>query len=318
LLYPKFDVDMIKNRIKYSILSLLCILASVSSGNAQFTAELTDVQRGDKKNYKVQSDGVKYRYDFNENGERGAVIVNPASNQTSILMPDKKFVHHTEPFASISLINDPYQSFNYMRTNYEEKSIGNEKINGLNTRVIELWAGDQKIFTAWHSDELNFLIKMVNHLVNDTYVELTNIQPGKVEKELFSIPPDFVEVDDRMRIKIPEPSPPTSWNEQTETVPFNKIYKRGDRITFTIDHSSYTKIFLLNEGEKPAKMIRYTYRSGQLLPENDQGPISYRTKRLYNGEKSNLTQAWKIGDKIVFEFYEGEMKVEVKPEKDGI
>ncbi len=309
---------MIENKIKYAILPLLYILVSVSQGNAQFTAELTDVQKGDKKIYKVQSDGVKYRYDFNENGERGIVIVDPVSNQTSILMPDKKFVHHTEPFASISLMNDPYQSFNYMRTTYEEKSIGLEKLNGVQTQVIELWAGDQKIFTAWHSGDLNFLVKMVNHLVNDTYVELTNIKSGKLNKDIFLIAADFVEVDDRMRVKIPEPPPPSSWNERSESVPFNKIFKRGDRITFSIDHSSYTKIFLLNQGEIPAKMIRYIYQSGQLLPESEQGPVSYRTKRLHTGEKSTLTQAWKVGAKVVFEFYEGEMKVEVKPEKDGI
>ena len=131
---------------------------------------------------------------------------------------------------------------------------------------------------------------------------------------IFTVPEDYIVVDEQMRPVIPEPPAPESWNDKTLDVPFNEELTRGDRARFSISYDKYSKLILSNKTESPAKVIWNVYRNGQKLPDNEQGPVKYRTKRLYKGENRNLTYNWKPGDEIEMECYEGKLQVEVKPE----
>jgi hypothetical protein len=55
-------------------------------------------------------------------------------------------------------------------------------------------------------------------------------------------------------------------------------------------------------------------RNGQELPDNEQGPIKYRSVRLYSGETKAYTFDWKEGDVVILEIHEGKMNVQVFPE----
>jgi hypothetical protein len=55
-------------------------------------------------------------------------------------------------------------------------------------------------------------------------------------------------------------------------------------------------------------------RDGQELPGNEQGPLSYRTKRLHGGESSSYTYSWTSGDKIIILVYEGAINIELAAE----
>jgi len=87
---------------------------------------MANVKRGHKIVYKLQSNGLKYRYDFDMGGMKGIVIVDPASGQTAILMPEEKYVHYTKTSSRISRSNDPVQSLMSMRDSYSEKKLGKE------------------------------------------------------------------------------------------------------------------------------------------------------------------------------------------------
>ena len=80
-------------------------------GICQFQANMTNVISGREMLYKVYSDLNHYRYEFDENGMKGVVIVLPDENKTFILMPEKKIAHKTKCDALISRMNDPVQSF---------------------------------------------------------------------------------------------------------------------------------------------------------------------------------------------------------------
>ena len=232
---------------------------------AQFTAELTDVQRGNKKTYIVKSDGAKYRYDFEEDGIKGVVIVNSTAEQTALLFPEKKQVLYGDLTSSMSLMGDPFQAFRFMQTMYDTKQAGMEKILGFDTEKLELYMDEKIILTAWYSDELGFLLKMINHIAENTYMELTNIQQGKIDADLFIIPDDYIEVDDQMRIKIPEPPPPESWKTIEATLPINSEFIRGDRIAFKVPVGERYRIILINEITEPAKIIRTSMKDGYEL-----------------------------------------------------
>ncbi len=77
-----------KNNLPKLILLTLGLISGISLCQTQFSAQLTDVTRGNKKIYQLRSDGTRYRFDFEASGMKGTVIVDPASEKTTILMPD--------------------------------------------------------------------------------------------------------------------------------------------------------------------------------------------------------------------------------------
>lgn len=261
--------------------------------------------------YKLQSDGNKYRYDFEEEGMRGIVIVDPAKGKTAIMMPEEKYVHYTDIHSQTSLMNDPFQSFLYMKTHYEEKPAGREKVSGFECDKTEIFDSDRKIITSCYSDELNFLVKMVNHTSENTFMELRNIRPGKIERGTYQIPADYIEVDERMRPIIPEPEPPDSWLKIESSLPFKGEFKRGDLIVFDISESKNYKVVLINQTDDPAKIIRIGMRDGKELSEDEQGPLSYRTKRLFGRESSKDTYRWRAGDQKIIQVHEGVIYIEI-------
>lgn len=81
--------------MKKTILSAMILFIGMPLCQAQFSADLAIVQPGDKRIYKVQSNGIEYRYDFEEDGMKGSVIVDPAANRT-----ERLYANETEKFGS--------------------------------------------------------------------------------------------------------------------------------------------------------------------------------------------------------------------------
>lgn len=293
---------------------LAAMLPVVVSGQLPFSAEMTNVQRGNKIDYQVQSNGSMYRYDFDRDGIKGSVIVNPEKELTAILMHDKKFVNYTETSSSTSRSNDPVQSLMTIRDRYTEKRLGKEKIAGYSCDKSEIFADDQKIFSLWFSEELNFPLKIILHMSSETYMELSNIKEHKIDPSVFEVPKDYTEVDNRMRPVIPEPPPPETWNTIQSDLPLSGEYKRGDLIKFSIPESKHYILKLTNLAAEPTKIIRKSYRDGQELPDNEQGPLRYRTDRLYSSESFKNTYVWEAGDDKIIEVHEGKIKIEIEAE----
>jgi len=303
-----------KRLINCLAIFLFTMLPLFIYGQSSFEAEMTNAKRGKKQVYKVKSGGEKYRYNFEENGEKGIVIVDQEKGKTAILFPSKKFVHYTETSSMISRSNDPVQAVMTLKDRYTEKSLGQEKVTGFDCDKTELYTADKKIFTVWFSEKLNFPLKIQNHIAKDTYMELSNIELQKIDPSIFDIPEGYTEVDSRMRPMIPEPPSPETWNTIEVDLPLNRACKRGDLIRFKVPETQNYVFILTNSTADPAKIIRKTIRDGKELPNNEQGPLKYRTKRLFAKESSKDTYSWKAGDTKVLEIKEGELGLEIKEE----
>lgn len=296
---------------------VICIIAAIPvlmHGQTPFKAEMINARQGKETVYQLQSIGIKYRYDFEDSGMKGIVIVDQEKGETAILLPDEKFVHYTDIHSQTSLMNDPYQAFIYSKSRYDVKNIGEEIIAGYNCSKSELYASGQLVFTAWYSEDLKFIIKMVNEMAENTYMELRDIKEEKLREDIFSIPTDYTEVDRRMRPIIPEPPAPESWKEVRATLPLKGEYKRGEVISFEVPESIYYKFILNNNTDEPAKIIRIGMRDGIELPENEQGPLSYRTRRLYAGESFSNVYSWEAGDEKLIQVHEGVINIEILPD----
>jgi hypothetical protein len=303
-----------KTIMQITIISLLALIPVMIHGQNSFSAEMLNVRRGTESIYQLQSMGEKYRYDFDESGMKGIVIVDQEKGETAILMPDEKFVHYTDIHSQTSLMNDPYQAFIHSQLRYNEKKLGKEEIKGYDCIKTELYASEQLIYTAWYSDELDFLVKLVNEMADNTYMELREIEKGKISEEIFSVPEDYTEVDRKMRPIIPEPPAPDSWKEIKSSIPLKGEYKRGDVILFKVPESRNYKFILNNNIDRPAKIIRIGMRDGKELPDNEQGPVSYRTRRLHAGESFSNVYSWEEGDEKLIQVHEGVINIEILPE----
>ncbi|MEA1897366.1 MAG: hypothetical protein U9N53_06845 [Bacteroidota bacterium] len=185
---------------------ILLILPAVSMG--QWQANMFNSISGSEKHYKVYSNLNQYRYEFDEDGMSGVVIANPETNVTAIMLLDKKKVHYIATDGMQSSMNDPVQAYNNYKANGEERIIGNETIAGYECIKKELYHGEQKLFSQWFSEELNFPVKLTGHWAENTYMQLNDIQDWDVDPAMFVVPDDFLEVDENLDPVISEPPPP--------------------------------------------------------------------------------------------------------------
>jgi len=285
---------------------------------AQFTAVMKNVVSGSERIYQVYNDGENYRYEFTEDGMDGIVIVLPSENKTSILVPGKKYVHHTTCDDGMSRMNDPVQAVNWFKNAGEVKNEGEEKIGKYQCTKQAVYQGDNKVFTVWMADELNFPVKIINHYDAKTHMELVDIKNWKVDPSSFQVPDDYTEVDNRMRPIIPEPPPPKEWITRILDIPGGRICKRGEKILIDITASTNYRLTAINNTQSPAKFIRSVWNDGEELPDGKQGPLKYRTRRIFSGEKYSNVFYWKEGEQVHIDIYEGELQLEVEPEKRPI
>jgi len=160
---------------------------------------------GKERAYTVYSANEGYRYEFNEDGQEGVVIVLNETGEVFILMPQQKMAMKTAAGNPMSMQNDPVGSFEYYKKDGTVKEIGTETINGVKCTKSELWniTGDeygqvtQKMFTIWTSDKYKFPMKMINHIdgAEGSGMELKDIEPWTLDAQVFEIPAGYTVMD---------------------------------------------------------------------------------------------------------------------------
>ncbi|MBN1597222.1 MAG: hypothetical protein JW894_02925 [Bacteroidales bacterium] len=277
----------------------------------QFQAKMLNVIMGKEMNYDGYLDLNNYRYEFEEDDKKGIIIVKPEENKTYIMLPEDKLVHITTCDAAMSRMNDPVQSYQWFVKFGGEAEAGTETIEGFECTIKEAIQQGQKILRVWYSGELNFPVKMENLLSADTYMNLSNVTDWDVNTAYFTVPEDYKEVDEKLRPIIPEPPPPETWIKKEINVPFEGSVEIGTKLYLKINNTANYKVCFSNNADSPAKVIRHLIRNGAELPDNEQGPLSYRTRRLFPEEKKTYTFSWNIGDEVILEIYEGVMDIKI-------
>ncbi len=282
---------------------------------AQFTATMRNVQSGHTVEYRVYSDLNQYRYETSQDGMNLVIIVKPDQNQTFVILPDKKSIHKTTCDGMMSRMNDPVQALEAVKEAGEVVSTSAVQYEGYDCTKQDIHMNNEPAFTCWFSPGLNFPLKIENHLASDTYMEVSGIEAWDPDPALFVSPADYTEVDEQMRPVVPEPPAPEKWTEKEFAGTVEGTFHRGERILFTVVSREYHRLSFSNHGESPAKVVRRIIRNGKELPDNEQGPVKYRTTRLHPGEKKNLTLDWEVDDIIEMAVHEGSMQISVVPEK---
>ncbi len=304
---------MKKRKFFFSIIVLL-IIPIVSLGQWQADMSLAaSVAPGEQ--YKVYSDLSQYRYEFNQDGMDGVVITNPSTNVTAVMLVAEKKVHYTKSDGMMSAMNDPVQAYNASKIYGEEKILGEENILGYDCIKKAIYYDDKEIYIQWFSEELNFPVKLEQMLGQESAItQLENIKDWKIDPSFFEVPDDYIEVDENLNPVIPEPPPPDKWERLDVTIPIDMKLSRGMEVMVNADEILYYKANYNNIGDSPAKFSYHSYKNGEELTDAMQGPLDYRTIRLYKGEKHQMTFNWKEGQSILIKVYEGDLDLKIHKE----
>jgi hypothetical protein len=173
--------------------------------SAQFKAKMVFNSMGKDHTFIIYSSDEGYRYEFNENGQEGIIIVKKDIPDVIILMPQQKMAMKGSADSPMSMVNDPVSVYEYYKKEGTVKELGSETINGIKCTKSELWniSGDeygqvtQKMFTIWTSDKFNFPVKMINHIdgSNGSEMELQDIEPWTPNAQSFEIPAGYQVMD---------------------------------------------------------------------------------------------------------------------------
>lgn len=184
--------------MKKIILLLLTIFIALQLF-AQFSATMVFTLSNKQKTMTVFSDVNRYRYEFNEDGQEGVVIVNNLQNEVFVLMPKQKVAMKSAPTSIMSMGTDPLKIYDYyVEKGATEKIIGNEKVNGYDCVKKELYDEHNNLLhTLWFSEKYNFPLKMVSNIdvSGNTEMEINDIKSWIPQNSMFSIPPGYTIMD---------------------------------------------------------------------------------------------------------------------------
>ena len=175
------------------ILSLILVSTHVLG---QFTGTMVFNNMGKERHFKVYSAEQGYRYNFDEDGHQGAVIVKNGSAEVIMLMPSQKMAMKSPASSPMSMSSDPLKSFEHYKEGGIMKEEGKESINGIECTKSTLWNAenpDQKMFTMWFSDKFKFPMKMINHIdgQEDSGMEMRDVQAWSPDPGMFEIPEGY-------------------------------------------------------------------------------------------------------------------------------
>lgn len=166
----------------------------------QFMGKMTFDTMGKTRSFTVHSADAGYRYDFDEDGQKGAVIVKNGSREVIILMPQQKMAMKSPSYSPMSMANDPLKSLEKYQKSGLMKEEGKEAVNGIACTKSTLYNAEnpsQKLFTLWVSDTYRFPMKMVNHIdgQGNSGMEMSEIEPWTPDLQFFEIPAGYRVMD---------------------------------------------------------------------------------------------------------------------------
>lgn len=191
-----------KKVIIYTFVSILALPLS-----AQFKAKMHFTGMGQDHVFTVYSSDAGYRYEFNEHGQAGVIIVKQGSEDVIILMPQQKMAMRSSAGDKMSMGNDPVASYKYFLDQGILKVEGEETINGIKCTRSGLWNkenADQKMYTVWTSADYSMPVKIINHIdvSGEAAMELREIEPWTPNPGYLEVPDGYQVMD--MPVGMPQ------------------------------------------------------------------------------------------------------------------
>lgn len=218
-----------------------------------FAADFSEKQGDNIKSGKLFVTDTGYRMEVTESAGKIIVIVNPAQKKTIVIPVSTKEYRELAIDDMTSVMNDPFQSYEYTKSFGEESSAGSENVAGYECDKYQITMNDVLVMTKWVSQKLGFPIKIMAHGSPERIIEVTNIKEGPVDKSLFQIPEGYTKWVDPSTL----PPEPPEWagkiaNAPVLKPPFEHEMKAGDILRIKTEPGKSIKIKAVNKGSDEA------------------------------------------------------------------
>jgi len=180
----------------------ILLVASTLALATEFQADMFETRRGQTKTYKIYLLDDQYRLDVAPEGQRLNILVDRKSGQTRIVVPSDSVYLQIDNSGMLSLMNNPFEAYAYMRQKYSLRSEGTEKIEDLMCDKQVISVQDKDVMTAWVAAKYGFPVKLENKQ-EGLLLELKNLRESGVSPDLFQVPSGYKLVD-RMPIAPPD------------------------------------------------------------------------------------------------------------------
>jgi len=287
----------------------LLVFGSISLSAAEFTAKFIDRQGDQITEGDLYVKGTDYCMIMEKGGSKAKIIVDTENNKTIIAIYSEKEYHIVASDDMISLINDPFQSYNYSKGFGEEEFVGTEMMNGYECDVYKIAMGESPVMTKWHAKSLNFPIKIVGHGQEERIIQLNQIEEEVPNEVIFAIPEGFTKWVDPESLPGERPE----WADQIAPAPvmnppFEKQMQAGEIVRVKIERG---KSLAVKATEKDGENI-----IGRVIPFKADNPLRKETR--YN----NFAQRGVIcerrhemngeADEFIIRLYEGNANISAK------
>lgn len=292
----------------YLLIAVMIIMAANASA-ADFTGKLKMKLNDETNKGDIFVSGPKYCMELEQYGEKVKVIVDTGKNETTIIRLSIKEYRTIASDDMLSLMNDPFRSYQYSLANGEEKFMGTEMVHGYECDVYQIVMADTPVMEKWQAKSLDFPIKIVGYGQQKRIIEITDIKEKTLEASIFAIPEGFTKWVDPDSLPGERPE----WAGDIEaapvmTLPFEKILVPDDIVRVKIEprKSLAVKAVGKSETEAVAKVIPFK-GSNPLKKEKrynniaEKGVICHRNHEM-SGE----------ADEFIIRVYEGNITVMAK------
>ena len=279
MLYPLKDRRF--TRFFLGFLLILCLDISVA---AEFVADVTETTDGETRVYKMYVQNDLYRMELEEEGNEVIVLVDQAAGLTRVLMPAEMMYMEMAIDDVQSLMNDPFQAAKYTEKIGEKVKIGSERIAGYDCDVYAIRSGNDELMRMWVSEKLNFALKIAIMGGDARTMELSNIEVGGLDDELFVMPAGYnkMSMSEERVVELPD------WAERVSlmnfvALPLEQIMLDEEIVRVKIVDGKGVKVTAVNKLDDGSALMTVPFKNGK--PVNS--PNMYLYNMTWNGQTWN-------------------------------
>jgi hypothetical protein len=157
----------------------------------QFMADIT-IGNIDKITHgKIYVQNSRYRMDLTEGGASWSMIVDQEANLTRSFSPEFKTYVEFPATSKQSYLIDPFQGQKFLKTIGVTRDLGTEEVAGYKCQIHIVSMQDQPLVTEYFSENLNFVLKTVNHISEELFLQIDNVEQTVINDSLFAIPDGY-------------------------------------------------------------------------------------------------------------------------------
>lgn len=274
-------------KIPFIAIFIFLIFATGHCLAASFRADMVIVQKGNRTVSKFFHQDNHYRMDVEEDGKPLTILVDRTAKKTRVIDPSRKTYQEFSNAGMRSLMLNPFEAYQNLIKKSGLKSLGKEAVNGIDCEKQAFEIKGEATMTAWVSPKLNFPIKLI-YPQNDYMTELQRIKEGPLNKDLFTIPPNFVKQEETTPKTVKPKKKAAVTGKETFEAPIGRRVGPGGVMTVKVNPWKHIALVLVNEDQGASSAIIHTLKNNTPFTVKSMGDKNIHFEKLWDKKRVNF------------------------------